>query len=138
MGLFDKHEDGGKLILRVTVGAMLLLHGIAKMKGGVDWMSGMLAEGGLPGFIRYGVYVGEVIAPILVIVGLFSRPGGLIIFGNMLVAVLLARRAAIFALDERGGGASIEVELLFALGGLAIYCLGSGKYAVSRGKGRWD
>jgi putative oxidoreductase len=138
MGLFDKCEDTGKLILRLTVGVLMLLHGIAKMKGGVDWMSGMLAEAGLPGFIRYGVYVGEVIAPILVIVGVFSRPAGLVIAINMAVAVMLARRDAIFALAEQGGGAAIELELLFGLGGLAIYCLGSGKYALSRGKGRWD
>ena len=136
--MFARDEDSGKLILRVMVGALLLLHGIAKMKGGVDWMSGMLAEAGLPGFIRYGVYIGEIIAPILVIVGMFSRPAGLIIALNMIIAVLLVRRDAIFALAERGGGAAIEVELLFALGGIAIFCLGAGKYAISRGKGRWD
>ena len=138
MGFLAKHEDSGKLILRLTVGFLLLLHGIAKMKGGVDWMTEMLAGAGLPGFIRYGVYVGEVIAPILLIVGLFSRPAGFIVFCNMLVAVLLVRRDAIFALAEQGGAAAIELELLFALGGLAVYCLGSGKYSISRGKGRWD
>jgi putative oxidoreductase len=138
MSIFDKCEDAGKLILRLTVGALLLLHGIAKMKSGVGWMSDMLASAGLPGFIRYGVYVGEVIAPILLIVGFFSRPAGLIVFINMLVAVLLARRDAMFHLAERGGGLAIEVELLFALGGLAIWCLGSGKYALSRGNGKWD
>lgn len=138
MGLFDKCEDTGKLVLRLMVGVLLLLHGIAKMKGGVEWMTGMLAGAGLPAFIRYGVYVGEVIAPILLIVGLFSRPAGLIVAFNMLVAVLLVRRADMFVLDPQGGGAAIELELLFALGGIAVYCLGSGKYSVSRGKGRWD
>src|SRR5512139_347574 len=138
MGLFDKCDDTGKLILRVMVGALLLLHGIAKMKGGVDWMTGMLAGQGLPGFIRYGVYVGEVVAPVLLIVGLFARPAGLVVAFNMLVAVLLVRRADIFTLDPRGGGASIEIELLFMLGGIAVWCLGSGRYAVSRGRGRWD
>jgi putative oxidoreductase len=138
MSILDKCEDTGKLILRLTVGALLLLHGVAKMKGGVDWLTGMLAGAGLPGFIRYGVYAGEVVAPILLILGQFSRPAGLIVAFNMLMAVLLAHRADIFALDPRGGGAAIELQLLFALGGVAVWCLGSGKYAVSRGKGKWD
>jgi putative oxidoreductase len=138
MGIFDKHENKGKLILRLTVGGLLLLHGIAKMQGGVDWLGGMLQGAGLPAFLRYGVYIGEVIAPILVIVGFFTRPAAAIILINMLVAVLLARRDAMFQLAERGGGAAIELELLFAFGAAAIYCLGSGKFAISRGNGRWD
>ena len=137
MSIFDKCEDTGKLILRLMVGVLLLLHGIAKMKGGVDWMTGMLAESGLPGFIRYGVYVGEVVAPILLIVGLYARPAGLIVAFNMLVAVLLVRRADMFVIGQ-GGGLAVELELLFALGGVAIYCLGSGKYSLSRGNGKWD
>ena len=135
---FPKHENGGKLILRVMIGAMLLLHGIAKAKGGVDWMSGMLAEHHLPGFIRYGVYVGEIVAPILLIVGFFSRPAGLVIAFNMIMAVVLGRSADMFVISERSGGWAIELEMLFALGGLAVYCLGAGKYSVSRGKGKWD
>lgn len=138
MSIFDKCDDTGKLILRVMIGALLLLHGIAKMKTGVDWLSGMLASAGLPALLRYGVYVGEVIAPILLIIGLFSRPAGLVLAFNMLVALLLARRDDIFMIEPQGGGASVELELLYLLGGIAVWCLGSGKYAVSRGKGRWD
>ena len=138
MGLFDKCDDTGKLILRLMIGALLLLHGIAKMKGGVDWMTGMLAQHGLPGFIRYGVYVGEVIAPILLIAGIFSRPAGLVVAINMLVAVLLVRYHDIFLIEPQGGGASIEIELLYMLGGIAVWGLGAGRYAVSRGRGRWD
>jgi putative oxidoreductase len=138
MSILAKHENGGKLILRLMIGFCLLLHGISKLKGGVGWLTGMLAENGLPGFIAYGVYIGEVVAPILLIVGIFSRPAGLVVAFNMLVAVLLVRRADMFVLSEQGGGWAIELEMLFLLGGLAIYCLGSGKYALSRGRGKWD
>ena len=138
MGLFDKCEDTGKLIVRLMVGVLLLLHGISKMKTGVDWLTDMLASHGLPSFLRYGVYVGEVIAPILLIIGLFSRPAGLVVAINMIVAVLLTRPAEFFALDPQGGGSKIELELLFALGGVVVWCLGAGAYSVSRGKGKWD
>jgi putative oxidoreductase len=138
MSIFDKCDDTGKLILRLMVGVLLLFHGIAKAKSGVDWMTPMLAAHGLPGFIRYGVYVGEIVAPILLILGIFTRPAGMIIAFNMVMAVLLARSGDICTISERSGGWAIELEAMFALGGVVIYCLGSGKYALSRGKGRLD
>jgi len=137
MSLFDKCEDTGKLILRLAAGGLLLFHGVSKMQHGVDWMTPMLAGAGLPGFIRYGVYVGEVVAPILIIAGIFSRPAGLVMAFNLVMAVLLAHRDAIFTLNQ-GGGWAIELEMFYALAGVAIYCLGAGRYSVSRGRGKWD
>ena len=58
------NESTGKLILRVTLGFLILLHGISKLMNGVDWLDGMLADAGLPAFLKYGVYVGEVLAPL--------------------------------------------------------------------------
>jgi putative oxidoreductase len=137
MHSFEKHEDKGKLILRLMVGVLLLLHGISKVKNGVDWLTPMLAAHHLPGFVRFGVYVGEIVAPIFLIVGIFSRLAGMAVFINMVFAVFLARTDAL-GLDPRGGNWGIELEALYAFGGAAIYCLGSGKYALSRGKGKWD
>jgi putative oxidoreductase len=130
-------EDWGKLLLRLTIGALLLFHGIAKLKGGIGWMAGPLGAIGLPAFIGYGAYVGEVVAPILLIAGKWSRLAGLVVAFNMLVAILLVRRADIPALNQ-GGGWAIELEMLFLLGGVAIFLLGSGRYALSKGVGRWD
>jgi len=138
MGIFDKCDDSGKLILRLMVGVLLLFHGIAKVKAGVDWMTPMLAAHGLPGFIRFGAYIAEVVAPVLLIVGIFTRPAGLVIAFDMVMAVFLARSGDIATIAERSGGWAIELEAMFALGGIAIYCLGSGRYALSRGKGLLD
>ena len=137
MHIFDKCEDTGKLVLRLAVGVLLLLHGIAKAKTGVDWMTPMLASHGLPPFIRYGVYVGEIVAPVLLVIGIFTRPAAAIVAFNMLVAVVLVRLGDVGSLGKTGGWA-IELEALFALGGVAVYCLGSGRYALSRGRGKWD
>jgi putative oxidoreductase len=137
MHIFDKCDDTGKLIVRLMVGVMLLLHGISKVKNGVDWLTPMLAAHHLPSFIRFGVYAGEVVAPILLIAGMFSRLAGAVVFVNMVFAVLLARTDAL-GLDPQGGAWGIELEALFAFGGAAVYCLGSGKYALSRGRGKWD
>jgi len=100
-------------------------------------MVGLLEAHHLPGFIRFGAYVGEVVAPILVIAGIFSRPAGLVIAFNLLMAMLLVHSGDFGSLSQTGGW-SIELETLYLLGGVAIWCLGSGKYALSRGKGKWD
>lgn len=130
-------EDYGKLLLRLTIGALLLFHGIAKLKGGIGWMAGPLGGVGLPAFVGYGVYVGEVVAPLLLVAGKWTRLAGLVVAFNMLAAILLARRADIASLNQ-GGGWAIELEMLFLLGGIAIFLLGSGRYALSKGEGRWD
>lgn len=130
-------QDIGKVILRVTVGGLLLFHGIFKVQSGIGWMAGMLQSNHLPAFIGYGVYVGEVVAPLLLIAGILTRPAALVVAFNMLMAIVLVQRAKIFTLNQ-GGGWTIELEMLFLLGAVAIFFLGSGRYAVSKGRGRWD
>lgn len=130
-------EDWGRLVLRLAVGVLLLLHGIAKVRNGIGWMGGALGAIGLPAFVGYGVYVGEVVAPLLLIAGKFTRIAGLVVAVNMLGAIIIALRDKIGSLNQ-GGGWAIEVEMLFLLGGVTIFLLGSGRYALSRGVGRWD
>jgi putative oxidoreductase len=130
-------NDSGKLILRLAIGILLLLHGIAKLKNGIGWMSGPLGAVGLPAFVGYGAYIGEIVAPLLMIVGKWTRLAGLIVAVNMLGAIILVQRGKVAALNQ-GGGWAIELEMLFLLGGVALFFLGSGRYSLSRGIGRWD
>ncbi len=58
-------DDAGKLVLRLSVGVLMLLHGIHKLLHGVDGIGGMLAGMGLPTVLAYGVYLGEVVGPLL-------------------------------------------------------------------------
>lgn len=130
-------DDWGKLLLRLAVGGLLIFHGIAKLKNGIGWMAGPLSALGLPAFVGYGAYVGEVIAPIFLILGKWARIAGVVVAFNMLSAIVIVLRGKMFTLNM-GGGWVIELELLFLLGGLAIFLLGSGKYSLSRGNGAWD
>jgi putative oxidoreductase len=131
-------DDLGKLILRVTVAVLLGLHGIAKLKGGIGWMFGMLGQYGIPSFVAYGVYVAEIVAPILLILGILTRPAALVIAFNMLMAIFLARRGDIVKINPQGGGWAIELEMFFLLAGLAIFFFGAGLYSLARRPGRWD
>ncbi|HWV62659.1 MAG TPA: DoxX family protein, partial [Oxalicibacterium sp.] len=77
-------DDLGKLLLRVVLGVLILLHGISKIMAGPAFVISTATQAGLPAAIGYLVYLGEVVAPILLIVGLWSRLAALIIAGNML------------------------------------------------------
>jgi putative oxidoreductase len=124
------NEELAKLILRLGVGGMMLFHGVAKMMhaGSVDFIMLRLAEAGLPGFIAYGVYVGEVIAPLMIILGLFSRHAAVLIVINMLFAILLVHTGDILALTKHGGW-RLELQGFYLLCSVSIILLGSGRYA---------
>jgi putative oxidoreductase len=130
-------DDLGKLLLRVSIGAMLMLHGIAKLTGGVDGIAGMLQQRGLPGELAYAVFIGELLAPLAMILGLWTRPAALVAAINMGVAIALAHAGEVFKLGEQGGWA-IELQGLFLFGALAVMLLGGGRFSVGGLRGRFN
>jgi len=121
----------GKLILRLTLGGLILFHGVSKVlnPAAIDGISKNLATMGLPGAFGYAVYLGEVLAPLLILLGLYSRVGGLLVMINMIFAVLLNHTAQIMTLSKSGGWA-LELQGFYFLCGLAVFFLGSGRFAV--------
>jgi putative oxidoreductase len=124
-------NDFGKLVLRLALGILLLLHGLAKLTSGVDDIAGMLQGAGLPGWLAYGAYIGEVLAPLMVIFGLYARIGAVIIVVQMLFAIGLAHMKDIFVLTDTGGWA-IELQAMFLFTALAVALIGPGRYAINR------
>ena len=131
-------NDVGKLILRLAVGLLLLFHGVSKLRHGIAWMARPLAAHHLPMFIGYGVYAAEVVAPILLIVGIFTRPAALVIAFEMVMTLVLVVEGRTFQLDRQTGALDSELQFLYMLSALAIVFLGSGRFALSKGRGRWD
>ena len=130
-------DDGGKLVLRLLVGGLMLPHGIAKIQGGIAGISGMLAAKGLPEFLAYGVYVGEIVAPLMIIAGWYTRPAALVLAFNMVVAVLLAHSGDLVRLTEHGAWA-VELQAFYFFGAIAVALLGAGSYSISGGKGKLE
>ncbi|WP_417860981.1 DoxX family protein [Winogradskyella sediminis] len=130
-----KNTDLGLLLLRITVAGLMLFHGVAKL-GHLDGIQGMLSDIGVPQIVGYGVYVTELVAPILMIIGFRTRLASLVFFFGMVVALLMKHSGDIFALS-RTGGLEIELILLYALGALVLFFTGSGKYSIST-KNSWD
>lgn len=123
-----QNADLGKLVIRVTLGILMLFHGAGKLIGGVGGIQGMLASAGLPEFLAFGVFLGEVVAPLLVIVGWQMRVGAALIIINMLFAIGLAHPHEIFALNDHGAWA-IELQAFFLFNAVALLFLGPGKYS---------
>jgi putative oxidoreductase len=136
MAAFFKSNDTGILIIRIAVGVLLPFHGISKLINGIGWMDKLLNEFGIPSFVGYGVFIGEIIAPICLLIGFRTRIAGLIVAINMFMAIFLVLREKVFALKD-GGGLAIELEILFLLGALSLFFTGGGKYAASS-KSNWD
>jgi len=133
-----KSDDLGKLLLRISVGLVLVFHGYSKIQSGVEWLKPLVAGIGLPHVIAYGVYLGEVVGPIMVILGFRTRIAAIVMVINMVMAIVIAHRNQIFSLKEAGGGWAIELDALILLGALALFFLGGGRYGVGRGKNAWD
>ena len=129
----SQQQDLGKLILRLTLGLLLLLHGVAKLRSGVDGIVGMVGQAGLPPAVAYLVYVGEVIAPILILLGLFTRAAALVVMVNMLVAVSLAHMSQLTDLVQiRRLGAGTSRLLLLQRAGSRT----ARRRSLQRGRGR--
>lgn len=107
------------------------MHGIDKVMnpGSVEFIGGKLADLGLSPALTYGVYLGEVVAPLMIIFGIYARFGGLIAVVNMLFAIVLMHAGDLFNLTEHGGWA-LELQGFYLFCSLAIVFLGSGRYAV--------
>ena len=136
-GASTKTADIGKLILRVSLGVLVLLHGIGKLISGPEFVLKVVGAAGLPTALGYLVYLGEVIAPVLLIVGLWSRMAALIVAASLAVAVLLVMPEQIFALADTGGWA-IEREGIYVFAAIAVAFLGAGRYSIGCAHGRWN
>jgi putative oxidoreductase len=124
------NADLGRLLLRIVLGLCILLHGIAKIKGGVGGIGQALTSHGLPAFLAYGAYIGEVVAPIMVLIGFYARIGAVLIAINMMVAIWLVHMADLFKLGAQGGWA-LELQGMYLVTAIALALLGPGRFGVN-------
>lgn len=130
-------DDLGKLVLRLTLGILVLLHGISKLTNGIGGIENMLTSNGWPAFIAWGAYLGEVVGPILLILGFYTRPAALLVLINMVAAIALAHSSQLFTLGKSGGW-SLELQGMFLFGALAVILLGAGRYSLGGKGGRYN
>jgi len=129
--IIDQHvlDDTGRLLVRVMLAGLILFHGVDKILHGIDWMQRPLEALHLPFFIAYGVYVGEVAAPVLVLLGVFTRIAAAVICLDMVMALILDA-GRLFLTIQPTGGWGIELEAFYLLSAVAVVLLGPGRYAL--------
>ncbi len=128
-------DDFGKLLLRLALGGLMLFHGIDKIRHpDVEFIQDALKAANLPDILRYGAFVGEVLAPVLIIFGFWTRLAAVVVAINMMVAVYLVHAKDLLTLSPMGGW-SMELQAWFFMGAVVLAFLGAGRISVSRGKG---
>jgi putative oxidoreductase len=132
MRLIDKPQwDAiGKLLVRITIAGLMLFHGIAKIRTGVDMLGGMLQGRGIPEFVKYGVFVGEIVAPVFILIGFWTRTAALVLAFNMAFAVWLVHSGDFLKLQDQSGAWALELQGWYFFISLAIFFMGPGKYSI--------
>lgn len=126
------NADIGKLILRFSLGFLMIFHGFKKAMTGIEGIKGMMANSGFPEFLAYGVYLGELVFPFLIIIGLWTRVSSLVYALTMGFAIYLVHSSHLLSISEKTGGLVIELPLLFMLGAISLMFIGAGKYSVDK------
>jgi putative oxidoreductase len=133
---FVNNSDLGKLLLRVSLGIMMLFHGVNKLQQGYGFVEQMLVKAGFPGYLSHGILVGELLAPLLMVLGLYTRQAALLQAFVMVMAIYLVHTKELFSVNAHGGYA-LELQALYLFGSLAVFFLGAGRFNVSRSKSSW-
>lgn len=131
-----KKQHIGLLILRISIALTMLVYGITKLIFGIDFITSLLNQYGLPSFIGYGVFIGEILAPILIIIGYRTKLVGLVFAINCFVAIVMVQLPNLLKLNESGGWA-IGLIFIYMMFGITLFFTGAGKYALSI-KNKWD
>ncbi len=121
-------SDAGILILRITLAINLFLNGWPKVVEGVEGQMGLLAANGIPGVFMYFVYVSEIVAPVLLVLGLFTRLSAVSVIITMVV-VFYVLPIPFFGLNQFGGW-NKEGQLFFLAVGAALFFTGAGRYRI--------
>lgn len=130
-------EDLGKLLLRLALAVLILLHGVDKLMHGPGFILGLLQQVNIPPVLGYLVYVGEVLAPLLLILGIWTRLAALAVALHMVAAIWLVHTKELLQLGQ-GGGWALELQGLYLLAALAVALLGAGRYSATGTAGRFN
>ncbi|KAF2326424.1 DoxX family protein [Flavobacterium ginsenosidimutans] len=128
--MISKNTDLGLLLLRISTGGLMLFHGVSKLIHGISFLVENM------GAFGYAVYIGEVLAPIAILLGFRTRIAAVLLAFTCIVAIATAHAQDIFSISEHGGYA-LELLMLYLFGAVALFFTGAGKFAVSKNN-QWD
>lgn len=121
-----RYQDQGLLFYRIVFGLSMMAHGYFKFAGGEQTLikigSSLGIFGVSGGFYAFGVMAAgaELIGGLLVVLGLASRLGSLLIAGTLFVATAVAFSKSFFAWDYPS-------QMMF--GAIMLFIAGPGRFS---------
>ncbi len=131
-----RNKNTAIFLLRIAIPFTMLIYGIDKIRNGTGFIGSLLEAYGLPLILANGVFVGEIIAPLMLLIGFRTRMAGLLLSFNCLLAILMAQTQNILTLNPFGGW-SLDLLFIYLMAGIAFYYSGAGKHAISTSN-LWD
>ncbi len=126
-----KYNNTALLLLRIGIGAMMMMHGYPKLSGGVEkWekLGGAMAAIGikvLPTLWGFMAAITESIGGLFFLLGLFFRPTSFFLLFTMVVATAMHLKDGENIMDASH---SIELAVVF----LSMFIIGPGRYSVDK------
>lgn len=119
-------HDNAVLLLRLWLGAMMIVHGYGKVFGGIERFTQGVAKMGFPApeLFAWAAALSEFAGGILLIIGLFTRPAALLVTATMFVAAFIRH------MDDPFG--KKELSITYLVLALVLLITGPGKLSVDR------
>src|SRR5262245_21778508 len=129
------HVDFALLVLRVSLGLMLIAHGANKIKGGIENACNWFASMGLrPGWFHGRLAAAsELTGGALLVLGLFTPIAAAIVIAIMIVAGITAHRNNGFFIFRPNQG--WEYVFIIAAAAFAIGTIGAGDWSLDHAIG---
>jgi len=140
-------DDLGKLILRLTLGILIVFHGLALATGDTG-IPNNLARWHLPTGLAWLGFIVEFAGGLAMVLGVYARLGGLLLGIFMIIAIFMAHAGLmgsqnhlfLVAMNPAGNHWDhyfLETQMFYLLGGFAVALLGAGKFGLNIG-GKWN
>jgi putative oxidoreductase len=129
-GFYTSVSDLWYPLIRITAGALLFIHGWAKLHAGHAAVAGTFVRMGFPapGAFAYAAMFLETVGAICIVLGLFTR------FFAAIIAIQMAIITFIVMMPQ--GLGRMEYTLLWGIIMFAIALRGGGPYSLDRAIGR--
>lgn len=128
MRYLDRLQPLALLLMRLSLGVIVTVHGYHKVFGGLQHFAHVVGGMGLPSWLGYVSAFTELIGGLLIIVGFFTRPAAFAICINLAVAIWKVHlHNGLLGSPDRPG---FEFPLAAATLAFALIFFGAGPIAI--------